>query len=102
GADAFADERTPAARLHALEPDLHAGHRREENGEGEHQGASAPTTASATADRTWRIAVLSLVGWARLVSRITKSRRSGSIHIDVPVKPVCPNELGDSRLPADE
>src|SRR5262249_35275815 len=69
---------------------------------GPHGWASPWTTASATARRTSRMALFSRVGWTRLVSRTTKSFRSGSIHIDVPVNPVWPNDRGPKRLPAEE
>src|SRR5439155_20158794 len=60
------------------------------------------TTASATRRRTCRMASLSRVGWTRLVSRMMKSWRSGSIHIEVPVKPVWPKARGESSSPAEE
>src|ERR1700756_3873303 len=47
-------------------------------------------TASWKAGRTWAIFWFSRVGWTRLVNRTTKSWRSGSIQMLVPVKPVWP------------
>src|SRR6185503_6496869 len=67
-----------------------------------HGWSSPPTTASATARRTSRIALFSRVGCTRLVRSTTKSLRSGSIHREVPVKPVWPNDRADSLSPADE
>ena len=49
------------------------------------------------ARRTARMALFSRVGCTRFVRRITNSFRSGSIHIDVPVKPVWPNERGGAE-----
>ena len=37
---------------------------------------------------------LSLVGFTRLVNSTTNKSSSGSIQIEVPVKPVCPNAAG--------
>src|SRR5207302_1215176 len=62
--------------------------------------ARAPTTRSATCDRTCRIIVLARVGLTRFVSRMMNRSRSGSSHSDVPVKPVWPNARRDSRVPA--
>ena len=45
------------------------------------------TIASCSAGLIRAIALLSGVGCTRLVSRVTYSDRSGSIHSDVPVKP---------------
>src|SRR5215469_15832501 len=41
-------------------------------------------------------------GHVRLVSRVTDSLRSGSIHKDVPVKPRCPNAVGEKNRPEDD
>ena len=59
------------------------------------------TTPSATSRRTSRMALFSRVGCTRLVSRMIKSSRVGSIQTEVPVNPVCPNEVGDNKLPAE-
>ncbi len=56
----------------------------------------------AAAGRTWRIFSLARVGFTRLVSSTTKSLRSGSIHSDVPVKPVWPKLLGEKYSPEEE
>src|SRR5207245_3320486 len=60
----------------------------------------ASATRSETYARTRRIAVFARVGFTRFVSRTMKRSRSGSIHIDVPVKPVWPNERRESFAPA--
>ena len=60
----------------------------------------ASTTKSANVARTCRMRVFARVGFTRFVSRIMKTSRSGSIQIDVPVNPVCPNERRDNLLPA--
>ena len=39
------------------------------------------------------------VGWTRLLSSTIATRRSKSIQMEVPVKPVCPMLWGESRLP---
>ena len=57
--------------------------------------ARAAKTASCTAGRTSWIIVFSLVGLTRLVRNTTYKSRSGSIHNDVPVNPVCPNADAD-------
>ena len=44
--------------------------------------------------------LFSRVGFTRFVSRIMKRSFSGSIQIDVPVKPVCPNVWAPSFVPA--
>jgi hypothetical protein len=46
--------------------------------------------------------VLPASGGTRLVRRMTKRLRSGSIHIDVPVNPVWPKERGPKSDPAEE
>src|SRR5713101_8968523 len=51
---------------------------------------SACITASCSAGRTCWILAFSRVGCTRFVSSTTKSCRSGSIQIEVPVNPVCP------------
>ena len=58
--------------------------------------------ASWRAGRTWRICSLARVGFTRLVSKMTKRSRSGSIQSDVPVKPVWPKLSGEKYLPAEE
>ena len=58
-------------------------------------GPEASKTASCSAGRTWRIFSFSRVGFTRLVSRMTKSSRSGSIHSEVPVKPLWPKLCGE-------
>jgi hypothetical protein len=101
--DSLAEEGTSPLRLHALEADLN---RREGAQDGDEddggQGRSASATESASAARTWNTAVLARVGCTRFVRRMTKRRASGSIQREVPVNPVWPKELGDSRLPAEE
>lgn len=62
---------------------------------GRHYGAPAPAMiasrmASCNVARKRGNMRFSLVGWTRLPRRITPTRLSGSIQIDVPVKPVCP------------
>ena len=64
--------------------------------------ASARTTASWIVGRASAICRFSRVGWTRLVSSTTKRSRAGSIQIEVPVKPVCPNEPGEKSTPAEE
>src|SRR6185312_9879803 len=59
------------------------------------------TTASASCTRTGPRRGLSRVGSTRLVSRMTKRSRAGSIQIEVPVNPVWPNARCDSRWPAE-
>src|SRR5207247_1555488 len=89
--------------LETLQAHLHGGGGEERGQEGDHgAGASAPTTASARLERTCRIALFSRLGCTRFVSRITNSRRSGSIHIEVPVKPVWPKDRGERRRPPEE
>ena len=63
--------------------------------------STALTTPSATRRRTSRIALFSRVGCTRFVSRMIKSSRVGSIQTEVPVNPVWPNEVGESKLPAE-
>ena len=58
--------------------------------------------ASCTNGRICRIAFEPRSGQVRLVSRVTLSRRSGSIQSDVPVKPRCPKDRGEKCLPDDE
>ena len=57
--------------------------------------------ASWRAGRTWRILLFSRVGFTRLVSRMTKSSRSGSIQSDVPVNPCGRNCAARKYWPGD-
>src|SRR5216683_6004065 len=61
----------------------------------------ACTTASCSAGRTCWIFVFSRVGCTRFVSSTTKSCRSGSIQIEVPVNPVCPKLCAEKYCPLD-
>src|SRR3989338_1871762 len=66
---------------------------RERHGAGGLGGGASPraaTTASCTCGRSERIWLLLAVGWTRLVSKTTNSCLSGSIQMEVPVKPVWP------------
>src|SRR5262249_53702520 len=56
-------------------------------------------TASWSATRTLMCFWFSRVGYTRLLSKTTKTRRSGSIQMEVPVKPVWPNECGLKKWP---
>src|SRR5574341_205426 len=60
----------------------------------------AATTISATRLRTAKIRTFTRVGWTRFVSRMMNKSLSGSIQIDVPVNPVCPNATAVSFVPA--
>src|SRR5664279_4925182 len=55
--------------------------------------------ASCSTGQTWRIARELRSGQMRLESIVTLSRRSGSIHRDVPVKPRCPKEREEKYWP---
>src|SRR5664279_4895700 len=63
---------------------------------------SASTMASCTCGLIILMACELRSGQVRLVSSVTLSWRSGSIHKDVPVKPRCPKERGDKCAPDDE
>src|SRR5207253_2627115 len=59
-------------------------------------------TALCSAGRICCIALFSRVGFTRLVRNTTYTSACGSIHNDVPVKPVWPNEVLDIFAPHDE
>ena len=99
-AEPLAPEQLVMAGRHAVETGLND-RPQEENGR-RHRRPRAPTTASATSARTWRMPSFSRVGCTRFVSRMTKSRRSGSIQSEVPVKPVWPKDRSERSEPADE
>src|SRR5580698_1879976 len=60
------------------------------------------TIASCTRGLTWRISCEERSGQVRLVSRVTESCFSGSIHKEVPVKPRCPKDASEKYLPDDD
>src|SRR5579859_1207532 len=60
---------------------------------------SAPATALAKRARMVAMDLVSTVGWVLLASRTINRSRSGSIQIEVPVKPVWPKARGDSSSP---
>ena len=64
------------------------------------EARSAVITASASCRRTAVILVLLRVGLTRLLRRMTNTLFTGSIAIDVPVNPVCPNAACDMNCPA--
>src|SRR5580698_2243558 len=64
--------------------------------------SNASTIASCRRGLTWRISCAERSGQVRLVSSVTESCFSGSIHNDVPVKPRCPKDASEKYLPDDD